>query len=67
MHVGDQVLLRAFGDKTLVRRVVGLGERTVFVSTEEEYLQAKVEMREPVCVGFPITQVIDVVLPGRPG
>ena len=67
MQVGDQVAVRAYGDETLVRRVVALGEHTVLICTEEAYLQAKAEMREPVCVGFPMAQVIDVVLPSAPG
>ncbi|MCH7654360.1 MAG: hypothetical protein IIC95_00020 [Chloroflexi bacterium] len=67
MQTGDQVALRAYGGETLVRRVVAVGERTVLVCSEEEYLQAKAEMREPVSVGFPMTEVIDVVLPSAHG
>jgi len=50
--VGGWVLVRAYGDEVLRRRAVGLDERMVYISTDAEFQCAKVEGREPVCVGF---------------
>jgi hypothetical protein len=36
-------------------------ERSVIVTTKEEYEAAAREQREPICIGFPLADVIEVV------
>jgi hypothetical protein len=58
MKQGDIVTLRAYGDREIIRRVVGLEGDVVLVCREEEYIAAEREGREPVVVGFPATVIV---------
>ncbi|MEQ1606123.1 MAG: hypothetical protein ABL999_14775 [Pyrinomonadaceae bacterium] len=56
---GDRIIVKAFPDRTLERRVAGmLDGKTVFVCNDEEFNAALEEGREPTSIGFPITDVI---------
>lgn len=58
MKVGQNVKLKGYGGKEIIRRIVGLDKDTVIVCQAEEYKKALLEKREPVSVGFPIKYVI---------
>jgi hypothetical protein len=58
---GDMVKVRTYGGEVAVRRVIEVQGQSVIVSTNEEYETAKGEQREPVCIGFPLADVIEVV------
>jgi hypothetical protein len=58
MKLGDSIQVIDFRGDKLTRRVVALENEKVFVCTEEELQQAKLENREPLCVGFPIEDAI---------
>lgn len=58
MKIGQDVRLKGYGDKEIIRRVVGVKGDTVVVCQAEEYKKAILEKREPVSVGFPIKYVI---------
>ena len=52
MKTGDLVLAQTFSDGRVKRRVVEKEGDTIYICTEEEWLSAQKENREPVCVGF---------------
>jgi len=52
MKKGDLVLAETFSGEKVKRRVVEKEGDTVYICTEEEWLSAKKERREPLCVGF---------------
>jgi hypothetical protein len=58
VKTGDLVSLRAFGGKTITRRVVRQDGETVCVCCEAEYTAANKQGRVPECIGFPIQDVI---------
>ncbi len=58
MKLGEQVRVRAYGGKELVRVVVRLDKDTVVVCRQEEYEDARLEGREPMGVGFHLKDVI---------
>lgn len=58
---GDLIRVRAYGGQTVIRRVVDVREQAVLVSTNEEYEAAAREQREPICIGFPLADVVEVV------
>jgi hypothetical protein len=55
---GDLIRLRTYGRGEIERRVVGVSEKVVFVCRNEEYEEAMREGREPICVGFPMKDVL---------
>lgn len=61
LHSGNLVKVRAYGDAVLTRRCAGVQGETVLICNEAEYEAALREQREPTCVGFPISDVIDVL------
>ena len=58
LRKGSFIKLRAFGGKQIVRRFVRKHKEAVLICSDEEYRQASREHREPLCVGFPIDDVI---------
>jgi hypothetical protein len=58
LQKGSFIKLRAFGGKQIVRRFVRKHKGAVLICSNEEYRQASREHREPLCVGFPIDDVI---------
>lgn len=52
MKHGDLVRAQMFSGNKETRRVVENQGDTVYICTEEEWLSAKKEHREPICVGF---------------
>jgi len=56
---GDMVRVKAYGGKVIARRVVEVRERSVAVTTKEEYDAAAKEQREPICIGFPLSDILE--------
>lgn len=52
MKTGDLVSVQTFSEGTVMRRVVERKGDMVYICTEEEWLSARKEHREPLCVGF---------------
>jgi len=52
MQHGKVVSLKQFGDRLIERVVVAVENGRIFVCKPEEFEAAKVEKREPTCVGF---------------
>ena len=61
MKAGQMIRLRAYGGQELVRRIVQVNRTHVAVCTESEFVSAQRERREPLTVGFPVTDVLEVV------
>jgi hypothetical protein len=55
---GDLVRVRVYRRRVVERRVVDVGDGVLLLSTPEECEQADKEKREPVCLGFPVCDVI---------
>lgn len=58
---GSRIVVRAYPNETLTRRVVAIHGSTVVVTSEDEWRDAKDEGREPLCVGFPLADVVEVL------
>jgi hypothetical protein len=58
---GDLVRVKTYGGRAVVRRAVEVLDKTVLISTDEECKAAAKERREPICIGFPLADVIEVV------
>jgi len=52
METGDNVKLRAFKNKEIVRRFVAFRGDRVLVCSETEYLVSIQENRKPECIAF---------------
>ena len=61
LQSGTTVRLRAFGGKLLVRKVVGVKQDAVLVSTEGEIRKATEEGREPDAIGWAPEDVVEIV------
>jgi hypothetical protein len=61
---GQFVMAHCFGGEIVKRRVIDDLGRTIVICTDEEYLQAHSERRNPVGVGFPVGDIASVP-PGR--
>ena len=60
LNFGDIVLVKAFPNQTLTRRVVAvIDNETVLLCNEEEFQSALKEHRKPTAIGFPIYDVIE--------
>jgi hypothetical protein len=55
---GSLITVRAFGGKEIVRRFLAQRNGTILICSEEEYQSARLEKRQPTCVGFPISDVV---------
>jgi hypothetical protein len=60
MRPGETVIVRDNKGLQLTRIVVQIIETTVVICKEEEWIRAKKEGRDPICVGFPLSAVIRV-------
>jgi hypothetical protein len=58
---GDLIKVKTYGGQVVARRVVDVREQTVLITTDEEYEAATKEQREPICLGFPLADMIEVV------
>ncbi|MEJ7713744.1 MAG: hypothetical protein WKF84_28830 [Pyrinomonadaceae bacterium] len=56
---GDLIRVRVYGRKIVTRRVMEAREQMVLVTTDEEYKAAEKEQREPICIGFPLSDVVE--------
>lgn len=56
---GCLLRLRAFGGKEIVRRFVRKHKGSVLICSDEEYKLAAREHRQPLCVGFALSDVLD--------
>jgi len=57
---GVFIKVRAFGGKQIIRRFLAKRNGTVLICSDEEYQSARLERRKPTCVGFPLSDVINV-------
>ena len=57
---GALIKVRAFGGKQIIRRFLAKRNGTVLICSDEEYQSARLERRKPTCVGFPLSEVINV-------
>jgi hypothetical protein len=58
MEIGQNVRLKGYNNKELLRRVVGVKTDMVIVCTEDEYKKASQEKREPRSIAFNMKYVI---------
>jgi hypothetical protein len=58
MRPGDTVTVLDINDNKLVRTVVAVENEMVYVSRREEVERARAERREPVCIGFRLSDVV---------
>lgn len=61
---GTLIRVRAFGGKEIVRRFLAKRNGTVLICSDQEYQSARREKREPLCVGFPMADVIAIEVDG---
>lgn len=59
MLPGDRVWLRAHRGVEIERRVVRVKADVVAVCLDEEFEEAVAQHREPLCVGFPLSDVLE--------
>lgn len=57
---GALIKVRAFGGKQIIRRFLAKRNGTVLICSEEEYQSARLERRKPTCVGFPLSDVVNI-------
>lgn len=57
---GCLIQLRASGDKRIFRRFIGHENGTILICSDQEYKSALREKRDPLCVGFPLADVVGV-------
>lgn len=58
MKAGDSVTVLDINDNKLVRTIVAVEDGFVYVCRPEEAHKAKSENREPICIGFRLSDVI---------
>jgi hypothetical protein len=58
-EIGDNIRVKAFGGKEIIRRIIDRRKNTIYICTDYEYEKSKIEKREPIAVGFHIKYVID--------
>ncbi len=58
LRPGALVKVRAYGGKEIFRRFVGELNGTILICSDEEYRLARLQKRNPLCVGFPVADVI---------
>ena len=58
LKMGALIKVRAFGGKEIVRRFIAKQNATILICSDEEYESARREKRKPLCVGFPLSDVI---------
>jgi hypothetical protein len=61
MTKGQVVTVKLYGGETALRRVVAVRENVVVICTEEEFLTAQRQGREPEGLGFPWSDVLEPV------
>jgi hypothetical protein len=60
VHRGDIIIVRAFPEKQLERRVLDVKPPVVVLTTDEELSKAKVESRQPFCIGFRLADIVRI-------
>jgi hypothetical protein len=60
LQIGDMIRVRAFPEIQVERRIVRIRQPYIYLTTEEEWNRASAEGREAICLGFPISDVIDL-------
>ena len=58
---GDAVVVKAYGEMELERRVIGIQAPFVMLTTDEELDAAKLESRPPMCIGFPLRDIVRII------
>lgn len=55
---GKTVKIVAHGGEIIERRVVAVADNTVVVCTDDEFRDAATEGRDPITVGFPVSDIV---------
>lgn len=58
LQKGDFIRVKVYGGQLVDRRLVEVRGQMAVVTTDEEYQAAQRERREPICIGFPLSDVI---------
>ena len=58
LNAGDLVKVRVFGGQVVIRRLLRVEGQIAVLTVPEEPDRALKERREPVCIGFPLRDVI---------
>lgn len=58
MRPGETVTVSDIYDNKLVRTVVAVEGEVIYVSRREEVKRARAERREPMCIGFRLSDVV---------
>lgn len=61
MKVGDKVIVRTYSGSLVTRRVAAETDEGILICTEEEYLAAAKEQREPQGIGWPKDHILEAV------
>jgi len=61
MVKGELVTVKLYGGETAQRRVVSVKGNVVVICAEEEFQTAVREQREPEGLGFPISDILEMV------
>jgi hypothetical protein len=59
--VWKRLPIRAYKNQVQIRRLIEVRGQLAIISTDEECQRAIREKREPICLGFPLADVIGVV------
>jgi hypothetical protein len=57
---GDTVVIKGYPKKELRRKVIEVRSPIILLTTEQEWEQAQLEKRTPICIGFRVDDVIRV-------
>lgn len=57
---GDLVKVKIFGGAVVKRRLLRVAGQVAVLTTPEESEAAANEQREPICIGFPLSDVSEV-------
>ena len=57
---GDTVIIKTYPKEKLTRRVVAVRPPILLLTTDQEWQDFQSKKRDPICIGFPIEDVIRV-------
>ena len=57
---GDIVIIKAYPKEKLTRRVAEVRPPILLLTTDQEWRDSQSKKRNPICIGFPIKDVIRV-------
>ena len=57
---GDTVIIKTYPKEMLTRRVAAVQPSILLLTTDLKWQDSRSEKRDPICIGFPIEDVIRV-------